>query len=41
MKSLILKDLLKVEANKTDGRIKYLAPTSRAIKLLSEIGKQM
>jgi DNA-binding MarR family transcriptional regulator len=41
MKLLISKDLLKIEADKTDGRIKYLAPTTRAIKLLTEIGRQM
>ena len=41
MKLLISKDLLKVKEDKVDGRIKYLAPTNRAIKLFAEIGKEM
>lgn len=41
MKCLIAKGFLKMEVDKDDGRIKYLEPTSRAIKLLNEIGKLM
>ena len=41
MKSLISKGLIKIEVNKDDARIKYLAPTSLAIKILTEIGRQM
>ena len=41
MRSLMAKDLLQVKADKVDGRIKYLTPTKRAIKLLADIGKEM
>lgn len=41
MKLLISKGFLKVEMDKTDGRIKYLVPTPRTIKLFTEIGKAM
>ena len=41
MKSLIEKDLLKVNEDRVDGRIKYLAPTARAMKVFTEIGKRM
>ena len=41
MKSLIEKGLLKVTEDKADGRIKYLAPTARAMKVFTEIGKRM
>ena len=41
MKSLISKGLVKLIADEFDGRIKYLEPTSRAIKLFNEIGKKM
>lgn len=41
MKILIDKELLKVNEDKVDGRIKYLVPTARAIKIFTEIGKRM
>ena len=41
MKTLISKDLIRTVADEFDGRIKYLEPTSRAIKLFNEIGKKM
>ena len=41
MKALISKGLVKLIADESDGRIKYLEPTSRAIKLFNEIGKRM
>ena len=41
MKALISKDLIKTVADEFDGRIKYLEPTARAIKLFNEIGKKM
>ena len=41
MKSLIAKGLIVTKEDKQDARIKYLVPTNRAIKLYSEIGKQM
>ena len=39
MKSLIAKGLLKVISDKFDARIKYLAPTPRAIRLFNELGE--
>ena len=41
MKSLITKGLLKIIECQKDGRIKYPAPTPRAIKLFTDIGNQM
>jgi DNA-binding MarR family transcriptional regulator len=41
MKSLISKGLIKTVSDEFDGRIKYLEPTSHAIKLFNEIGKKM
>jgi DNA-binding MarR family transcriptional regulator len=41
MKKLISKGLIKPVADEFDGRVKYLEPTSRAIKLFDEIGKKM
>jgi DNA-binding MarR family transcriptional regulator len=41
MKTLIFKGLVKLIADEFDGRVKYLEPTSRAIKVFNEIGKEM
>jgi len=41
MKTLISKGLVKLVADEFDGRVKYLEPTSRAVKLFTEIGKEM
>ena len=41
MKTLIFKGLVKLIADELDGRVKYLEPTPRAIKVFNEIGKEM
>ncbi len=41
LKELREKGLLVVEENPIDGRIKHLIPTAQAMKLFSDIGKEM
>ena len=41
MKTLISKDLVKLVTDECDGRVKYIEPTSLAIKLFNEIGRRM
>jgi hypothetical protein len=41
MKTIIFKGLIKLIADELDRRVKYLQPTSRAIKVFNQIGMKM